>query len=134
MRILPNLLPNRIDPTMRLSHEGADLVIESTREFITYRPDWHFLTRWWLNGRPFVPGPWKQFSDANGIVNYGRRLRIDLEFHPERLGAQKGDRVGLQLLYSATGWQFAEGAVERLAMHHASPDVRLTNRIEWTLR
>jgi len=132
-RPLPHLLPEAPEEGFTLTRVGGRLRVASTKPFLVYRPDFHFLGRWWINGRPFIPPPDRSYEAQNGIVIEGRVLSIDLEFLPARCGAKPGDRIGLQLLYGDDGWQFVQGGAELAAPHGTTPRAWLTNRIEWTV-
>ncbi|MBI3855451.1 MAG: hypothetical protein HY293_07145 [Planctomycetes bacterium] len=131
--LLPRLLPEKVDPDFKLAIRGRELRVKAAKEFLTARPDWHFLCRWWVNGVPFRPPQVGAWSDENGIVIEGRNLVIEMDFDPARLRAGRGDRIGLQLLYSRSGWTFTGPMESALASMDGEPDVRLTNRIEWTV-
>ncbi len=53
---------------------------------------------------------------------------------PAHLGARSGDRIGLPLLYTSWGWtSTGPECLARAIVGDGDPDVRLTNRVEWTL-
>ncbi len=130
---LPQLLPKAVDVGFHLSIQGNELSVNASSEFIVVRPDWHFLTRWWVNGRPFIPRQVKNWSDQNGIISHGKKAYMTMDFDPSRLEAGRGDRISLQLLYSESGWTFTGPIESALGLHEGRPDVRLTNRIEWVV-
>jgi hypothetical protein len=130
---LPLVLPKSVDQNFRLSIQGNELSVSSSSEFIVARPDWHFLTRWWVNGTPFIPSQVKEWTDKNGLISSGKKLYITMDFDPGNLGASRGCRISLQLLYSASGWTFTGPIESALALAAGRLDVRLTNRIEWVV-
>ena len=134
---LPPLFPKKSTDTAKclaLSARGTDLTVQSREEIILARPDWHFLVRWWVNGKPFIPEQISSFSDQNGMVIQGRKLLLHLDFIPKRIGAKQGDRVDLQLLYCRDGWTLLHPAEMMSASHDMQgPDMLLSDRvrIEW---
>jgi hypothetical protein len=132
---LPRLVPERVDDTLRVGVEGLVLSIESDTDIHTYRPDWHFLARWWVNGKPFLPSQLTVFpGDENGMVRRGKRLRVGLDLDARRLGAKSGDRIGLQLLYCPHGWSWVTSGARLLRALPAREEFagvsRLSNRVE----
>jgi len=131
---LPRFCPDQVDPGLKLTAARGELLIESDRDILVARPDWHFLVRWWVNGKPFVPKPVERFSDQNGKVIVGRRLRLNVALDRAGLGAAKGDRIDVQLLYCEHGWRFADERSEMLQAAHGLsnwPEPRLSNRVEF---
>jgi hypothetical protein len=132
---LPTLLPDAAAGGLTVGADGTDLLVESRERIFVARPDWHFLARWWINGRPYVPEQLESFSDANGIVILGNRLLLRLVFDPRRMGVKPGDEVELQLLYCKNGWELVQPGPERLSAHRddEGPEILLSNRarIAW---
>ncbi len=133
---LPRFMPAEVDPGLKLSVRGADLEIVSREPIITARADWHFLVRWWVNGRPFVPGHLEASGDQNGVLIVGRHLRLPGAIDPAAIGARPGDRVGVQIMYCEHGWTFVTEHMEILKARHPAgltPLPRLSNRAEFTV-
>ncbi len=131
---LPRLAPAKPDGTLTVKLKGKDLLVSSKTEIITARPDWHFLTRWWVNDRPYVPEQMRAYADQNGAVIKGRKLLLRMDFDPGRLGAAKGDKIGLQILYCKHGWRLVLPAHERLAAAMGDwqePVLLLSNRVDF---
>ena len=132
----PTLLPEEAGKVLTLKAAGTNLVVESKANIILARPDWHFLARWWVNDKPYIPVPLDNIvTDANGQVILGKRLLLHLEFDPRRLAAAPGDTIDLQLLYCKNGWELVQSGV---GMLHASldtegPELLLSNRIRIAL-
>jgi hypothetical protein len=107
---LPRLIPDEPDAATHLTMDGNSLVVTVHPQLKIYFPDDHFLTRWWINDHPFVPDPDVEDSNRPTIrclaarVWYVAEVHFELDFRPERLGAKKGDRIGVQLLYCPNGW------------------------------
>jgi hypothetical protein len=133
---LPTQLPSNEKPKLTIKMVGKEIVIRAESEFTTSRPDYHFLARWWVNDKPFVP---KQINDFRGFKGYGRvseekELRLEFEFHPERLGAKPGDKISLQLMHSEGEWSWCVGT--SLAKGGGSSrkngeNVSISNRLEF---
>jgi hypothetical protein len=132
---LPTLLPSEQKPTLTIEKEGKVVVIRAESAFTASRPDYHFLARWWVNGKPFVP---KQTDRLWGFAGYGRvsegkELRVKVDFRPERLGAKPGDRIGLQLMHSEAEWAWCAGSSlgKGGASRRHGESVRVSNRIDF---
>ena len=98
----------------------------------TYRPDWRFLTRWWVNGKPFYPKQIDGFpEESNGVVSLGKRVRLKMNFDPTKIGAKSGDKVHLQLLYCPSGWSWSFPHLERMRVIPRQETVvsKLSNRV-----
>lgn len=133
---LPTLLPSDEKPSLTIKMDGEEIVIRAETEFTTSRPDYHFLARWWVNGKPFVPKQsealWR--FDGYGRVSEGKELRLDFRFHPERLGAKPGDKIGLQLMHAEGQWAWCADADHTkfgAAMRKDGESVRVSNRIDF---
>ena len=107
---LPRLTAEKPDPETHLEKKGNDLVVKMNHEVAIYYPDDHFLTRWWVNDKAFVPDPDAAESNVSTIRSLAARVwnvkevHFELDFRPERLDAKKGDKIGLQLLFCPAGW------------------------------
>jgi len=116
---LPQLIPDQPDPQTQLKRVGNNLVVTMSQELEIYFPDDHFLTRWWVNDKPYVPDPNAVDADAPmaralaAHVWNVKEVRFDLDFRPERLGAKKGDKIGVQLLFCPEGWQRCEDQLQQ---------------------
>ena len=107
---LPNVLPRDIGPTLQLKFSRDKMLMQiATKDRIDrYRPDWHFLCRWWVNGKPFVPervDPTPQMEGGALITpNEEKDLQIEMTIPAKVLKAKSGDLVELQLLHCPSGW------------------------------
>jgi hypothetical protein len=135
---LPTLVPTYVDSGWNVTTYCTDmgqrrLVISSQEEFITARPDWHLLGRWWVNGEPYLPKPLETtFSDQNGMVRRGRCLEIQLDFDRKRIGAKPGDRIELQLMYLEHGWRWIADFEMLQASHGRLLQLPvLLNKVQW---
>jgi hypothetical protein len=134
---LPTLFPtnhSNARDSLTIRAAGTDLIIESRESIILARPDWHFLVRWWVNDKPYIPEQLDAFADQNGIVITGKTLYLYLDFLPERIGAKEGDNVDLQLLYCKNGWELVMPMNMMSAFGDMDgPELLFSNRvrIEW---
>jgi hypothetical protein len=105
---LPTFLPDDEKPALTIKKVGKELVIRADTNFTTSRPERHFLARWWVNGKPFVPKQTDKFSifAGYGLVKEDEELRVEFDFRPERLGARPGDKISLQLMHSESCWDW----------------------------
>jgi hypothetical protein len=106
---LPHLLPGLSDPPIRLTRDGNTFiaVLNQDQFFLSYPEDF-FLTRWWVNDKPWVPDPSvrepvMRMEATQGVLL--NEVHFVLDFRPNRFGAKKGDKIGIQLLYCPSGWQ-----------------------------
>ncbi|MDD5260365.1 MAG: hypothetical protein PHD76_00810 [Methylacidiphilales bacterium] len=141
---LPEFIPSKPYEGIQLSLKGNELIVKlDEKEGLTdCFPDEYFLTRWWINGKPFIP---KLEIPTNAIklrawcghVSPVKEMHFRMEFHPEVLGVKKGDRVGMQLLYCPRGWEYVGPVQMDQALkaqtedEYPKPISRLSNRIDF---
>jgi hypothetical protein len=114
---LPRFIPDEPSPSLRLAAAGNTVTITSERTILVSRPDNHFLVRWWIKGKPFVPRPLLVLEATNGLMVFGKRIRLTVDLPADRFGAKSGDEVRLQLLYCPYGTQPAgEDLAMKIAM------------------
>ncbi len=108
---MPEIIPAEPDPGIKLQVSGALLIVTLDHVIQPKCFDEKFLSRWWINGQPFVPklAP-PPFSDFYFMRHNGGSPRasatevgFQVEFHPEILGAKKGDAISVQLLLCPEG-------------------------------
>jgi hypothetical protein len=132
---LPTFLPDDAKPALTIKKEGKALVIRADTNFTTSRPERHFLARWWVNGKPFVPKQTDRLwiFEGYGLVHEDKELRVEFDFRPERLGARPGDKVGLQLMHSEGGWDWCaeKFLAQAQALDKRGENIRVSNRIEF---
>jgi hypothetical protein len=136
---LPTFLPSDDQPKLTIKLENKEIIIHATSTFTTSRPDYHFLARWWVNDKPFVPKQADRLwiDSGYGLVSEDKELRLQIAFRPERLGAKPGDRIGLQLMHAEGQWSWCSH--EFAASHHLSEsrkegeNVRVSNRVEFVV-
>jgi hypothetical protein len=105
---LPKLIPDEPSPGFEVTVDDGVLTVRSKALIGTYGPAFHFLARWWVNGKPVsVPVPKKpDFTTIGHAFTDDKpwpevKLRLDLAL--DRLGAKPGDAVSVQLLYCEHG-------------------------------
>lgn len=127
---LPTLIPQTVGDGLTVKATGTRLIVTSKENIILARPDWHFLVRWWVNDKPFIPVQMDPQNDQNGNVIIGKKLLLHLDFDPRRIGAKPGDKVELQLLYCKNGWELVSPRTEMLSVHMDAegPDLLFSNR------
>ena len=134
---LPTLLPSDEEPKLTIKMEGKEVVIRAASEFTTSRPDYHFLARWWVNDKPFVPKQIDKFWLFNGygLVSEDKELRVEVDFRPGRLGAKPGDKIGLQLMHAEEEWTWCARSshAKESAAHKNGENVRVSNRIDFVV-
>jgi hypothetical protein len=133
---LPGLLPEAAGG-MKLSVDPKTFLlrVEGGEDFGTARPDWYFLTRWWVNGKPFLPQPVRHIQQKEGpdyMLGGETGLAVRLRLDAMKLGARPGDQVELQLLYCPKGWLLVENpqraeTTYEVPAEHAFPV--LSNRV-----
>jgi hypothetical protein len=106
---LPQLIPNPDNVGAHLTIDGDTLRLEA-RDLCWPQPKERCLTRWWVNDKPFLPA--RDSSDYDRVFQGGNGHAPDdvptaicfhLSFLPDRLGAKKGDKISVQLLYCPRG-------------------------------
>ncbi len=95
---IPGLIPRVAGDGLTIKKIGSDILVESRNNIILARPDWHFLTRWWINGKPYIPRQADGIMYTNGMVVIGRKLLLHLDCDPQRMQAEHNARIELQLL------------------------------------
>ena len=127
---LPALLPETTGDGLTVKATGTRLIVTSKENIILARPDWHFLVRWWVNDKPYIPVQTDPQDDQNGKVIIGKKLLLHLDFDPRRIGARPGDEIEVQLLYCKNGWQLVSPGTEMLSaqVDAKGPDLLLSNR------
>ncbi|MDD5260364.1 MAG: hypothetical protein PHD76_00805 [Methylacidiphilales bacterium] len=144
--LLPEFISNRPDAGIQLTLKGKELIVMLDEETSIYFPDERFLTRWWVNGKPFLPkvklpeGTMVKSRALGAADTRVKEVHFKMEFYPEVLGVKKGDTVGVQLLYCPRGWEYVEPphqAREAMTSFASKKDAypklisRLSNRIDF---
>lgn len=121
---LPCLIPAENtphQPHLELVHNQLHLKLD--QEIVTDFPEDDFLTRWWINGKPVELDPNQmsaQKARARLAMQSGKikEAIFDLHFAPKSLGAKRGDKISVQLLFCPNGWQ-ESGEMEMAKMAQA---------------
>jgi len=133
---LPRLLPERPDPGLVLAGDAKALTLSAdpalTILAIAEAHD-QFLVRWWLDDQPLAPESLAEII-RNGSSTISDQKRLTFVCDLRALGAQSGQRVGVQLLYCLHGRMgvFA-GLQVPIDEHIPSPSapVRMSNRVDF---
>lgn len=130
--LLPSLLPRASRPAMKLDFKDSTLVLNASEELIGQRILRHFLSRWWINGEPYVPKQALRHDSelGGGFSRTAKSFCLQLDFDPARIGARPGDRIGVQLLYLDQGWKFGDGESE--VLDNCEGRALLSDRVEFT--
>ena len=123
---LPELLPSEANPGVKLRASGSLLIVTLDHGISPAFADEKFLVRWWVNGQSFTPklAPMEfssfYFMRHNGFqtADLATQIAFQVEFHPEYLGAKKGDQVGVQLLLCPRGSEYS-GPEQNMQMFNA---------------
>jgi hypothetical protein len=125
---LPTFLPSNPTPDFTIALQGDELTVRSKVRFTSSGLYGRCLVRWWVNDKPFVPEPLEPEGElfARERIMEDTEIAVPLHFQPKLLGAMEGDRIGLQLLYSQSGWTWS-----RLRGGSDRHLVLLSNRIDF---
>lgn len=136
--LLPKVLPQDVDSHLQLKFVQDQMLVQivGTDRIDRYRPDWHFLCRWWVNGRPFVPEQVDSIPQMKGgalmTPDEEKDLQIELKITPKDLKAKPGDQIELQMLHCPSGWlPVVNPQTTEIAGPTGYP--RLTNKISFKL-
>ena len=133
-RRLPCIAPEEQSEALTIAKTGNDISIEAVEEMPILRSSPQFLTRFWVNGKAFVPHQSSKVRiQANGILHV-KSFELNLDLPWSAIGARPGDRIGLQVLFCPNAsWPPSDGT-EVHATHSNFDDLgspRLSNRIEF---
>jgi hypothetical protein len=104
---LPRLLCDETEARLKLTATARTLHIESDTNLLLSYPREQFLFRLWVNDKLYQPKQVEKILEEahKRLVCLGKRLDLDWNFVPEMVGAKKGDRVAVQVLYCPSGLQ-----------------------------
>jgi len=90
----PRLFLDRPHPGLKLKLKGTTLAVTADKAIISFRAGEHFLTRWWVNGKPFSPKPIRNFpiEQRTGLISFDKRLDLKLNFDPSKIGRSRETR------------------------------------------
>jgi hypothetical protein len=166
---LPTLMPQKDSaPQVDLKMTDSTLVVTFPSQIEGFFPDEYFLTRWWVNGKiaeldpKAHPHPQMRalgFSDSSlrfrfaafhgmkritenllgAQIWYTHEIHFELILKPEWLGAKKGDRIGMQVLFCPSSFQsFEPSPLDFVEMERYRPVLppsrfsEISNKIEFT--
>ena len=127
---LPVLILDRPDPSVHLKMVDSTLIVTLPEPMSNDYPSDRFLTRWWVNDKPFAPDPnVVQAMERAELGQAGDATEIDfpIDFHPERLGAKKGDKIGVQLLVCPYGWEYSGAQMAQAQQQLPAPLTQFTS-------
>lgn len=107
---LPVLVSDLVDnPHVHLTMTDSALIVMVDQPYERSVSDDNFLTHWWVNDKQIELNPTlPTLNQARSLLASRPGLKLEihfqLSFKPERLGAKKGDRIGVQLLFCPDGW------------------------------
>jgi len=131
--LLPSLQPVA-DGSLSVKSVEDKLVVVSDHEIVLSWPEHYFLVRWWVNGKPYIPSMESDLAmQLSEQVITGKSLLLALECDPRRFGATFADKIELQLLHCANGWEYLQSEMAHMQMAELdSPgaDVVVSNRIQ----
>jgi len=132
----------QIPQLLELSLEGRVFVVKTRQGKMVDMPDETLLARWWMNGKALPAGPVAKEgikkADARKISDVTEQ-RIAFGLPKELKSAKPGDRISLQVLYSASGYEpFAIDqlhAMDAKAVFDSAEQLNLamSNRIEFEI-
>jgi hypothetical protein len=134
---LPKVLPHDIDPNLQLKFSQDKMLVRivDRHRIDRARPDWHFLCRWWVNGKPFLPEQVDPIPQMEGgslhTPDEEEDIQIALGVTAKDLKARSGDQVELQLLYCPSGWLPVKNPQTELGGPAGYP--RLTNKVSFRI-
>lgn len=129
---------------IKLSLEGAAFVLAARRPMSAQMPEHLLLARWWVNGEPVAPPSAErgaaQAQQRQAKADESEEFKVGFGL-PDHLGKLKaGDRVALQVLYSADGYERVNQAaaastqqMQRLERWGRAARPLLSNRLEFEL-
>jgi hypothetical protein len=144
---LPRWLNLQPTPRFQLRVLGNRLTLTSERPLTVTNPRDQFLSRWWVNDRPVLAQKSEALKEVFDIelqlLEEVRRpvrvVQFDMTLAPAVLGAKRGDKIGLQLLYTPSGWRGANEKPNDVAQDVLEDSENLpggpntTNRVEFVV-
>lgn len=135
---LPTLVPKEPSPGLRISISHSILTIRSDAGINIWGPGYLFLTRWWVNDKPFIAkqSPFSARTRTGGVgtgETPTNTLQVRLQLDLKALGATKGDKIGLQLLHCDDGWEWVATGLSVIPKGWETDVLpELSNRIDFT--
>src|SRR5262245_10622143 len=86
-------------PGLQLKASAKSLQLTSDKALNLSSIHDRLLLKLWINGKPYVPTGGSEQVKQAAAKEGARELRIDLDFDAKAIGAKKGDRIAVQLLY-----------------------------------
>jgi hypothetical protein len=139
LRARARQLSEKIDGEFTAKLLGHDFLLTLTEGIETAWVENNVLARWWVNGKPFQPGPLEALQQEGGLGGSRRvdSLLLKVKLDAAKLGAKSGDKIAVQFLHCPMGYQLVdEQKMEMLAraIREATDNFpRVSNKIEFTL-
>lgn len=115
---LPALWPETPHPKARCYAETNLLTAQLDQPYEIMFPLDHFLTRWWVNGKPAKLSVKEGVADSarawSGQVPNEDQFQFSIQFDAARLKAKEGDIIGVQLLFCPGGFEYGEARANQL--------------------
>lgn len=139
LRARARLLSEKIEGEFTARLAGRDFLLTLSEGLQTTWFEDSVIARWWVNGKPFVPGPLEALRQEGGLG--GSRtvdsVLLKVKLDASKLGAKSGDKITVQFLHCPTGYRIVdEQKIEMLArlIHEAADNFpRISNKVEFTL-
>src|SRR5262249_25893702 len=130
---LPTLFPNEQSPKLKIKVDGDNVIIQSDKDMEVRWIRFHLLARWWVNDVPYVPKQTDQFWETmrQGILYYEKEITMPLNFEPALIGAKPGDKIGLQIMYCESEWDWCTSRLHGRSAEWNVDNLRLSNRIDF---
>ena len=138
--LLPHLIPDAPSPGFELAFADGVLTVRSKAMIGTCGPDYHFLARWWVNGKPVTlavpkdPG-FGTLGKAFTADKPWPQVRLHLDLNLDQIGAKQGDEVGIQLLYCEHGTEpVTERKMKIIKGWHRDTLPLMSNRVTFRVK
>jgi hypothetical protein len=114
---LEGLLRSAQNGTLNLQANAVEAMVFFPGGLHASWPEDYFLVRWWVNGKPVILNPAgdRAAMDKIGAMRMAEQLRLRWKINWQQLGANSGDRIGVQLMYCPAGVRNIQSDIE--AMH-----------------
>lgn len=139
LRARARQLSEKIDGEFTARLAGRDYLLTLSGGLQTTWVEDSVLARWWVNGKPFQPGPFEAIQQEGGLG--GSRmvdsLLLKVKLDVSKLGAKSGDKIAVQFLHCPSGFQFTDDQklemLARMIREESDNFPRISNKIEFTV-
>lgn len=138
LRARARQLSEKLDGEFTAKLLGRDFLLTRSEGLETAFVENSVLARWWVNGKPFQPGPLGALQQEGGLG--GSRtvdsLLLKIKLDASKLGAKSGDKITVQFLYCPNGYQMIDDQqmemLARMIRESADNFPRISNKVEFT--